>query len=175
MTVITLIGLRGSGKSSVAAPLAARRNATWIDADDAIERRAGKSISAIFADEGEPHFRQLERSVMQDLLSRESLIIAAGGGAILNAETRAEMRTAGPVVWLNASVGALEQRINLDATTGSRRPALTTRASQREEIQHLFEQREPLYREAATIVIQTDDKSVTEIVDEIISALNSSS
>ena len=175
MTVITLIGLRGSGKSSVAAPLAARQNADWIDADDEIERRAGKSITEIFADEGDPHFRQLERAVMQDLLSRESLIIAAGGGAILNAETRAEMQTAGPVVWLNASVAALEQRINQDATTDSRRPALTTRASQREEIQHLLEQREPLYREAATMIIQTDDKSVTQIVDEIISALDSPS
>lgn len=175
MTVITLIGLRGSGKSSIAAPLAARQNADWIDADDEIERRAGKSISEIFADEGEPHFRQLERAVMQDLLSRESIIIAAGGGAILNAETRAAMRTAGPVVWLNASVEALEQRINQDASTGSRRPALTTRASQREEIQHLLEQREPLYREAASIVIQTDDKSVDQIVEEIISALDTPS
>ena len=91
MTVMTLIGYRGSGKSSVAAPLAERHGFNWLDADDEIERVAGKSIAQIFADEGESHFRQIEREVMQNLLQRDKLIIAAGGGAILNAETRREM------------------------------------------------------------------------------------
>ncbi|MCA9014200.1 MAG: AAA family ATPase, partial [Planctomycetaceae bacterium] len=98
MPVITLIGYRGSGKSSVAEPLAERLGFSWIDADDEIERVAGKSIATIFAEEGEPRFRQVEREVMQDLLGRDKLIIAAGGGAILNAETRREMREAGPVI-----------------------------------------------------------------------------
>lgn len=173
MPVITLIGYRGSGKSSVAAPLAERLGFDWMDADDEIERVAGKSITAIFAEEGEPRFRQLEREVMQSLLGRDKLIIAAGGGAILNAETRKEMREAGPVVWLKASVTALEQRISKDATTASRRPALTSSSSQREEIQNLLDQREPLYREAATMTVETDSKTVFQIVDEMIASLDS--
>lgn len=173
MTVMTLIGYRGSGKSSVAAPLAERHSSTWIDADDEIERVAGKSIAQIFADEGETHFRQLEREVMQRLLRQDKLIIAAGGGAILNAETRKEMRDSGPVIWLKASVLSLEQRISQDATTASRRPALTDSDSQREEIQNLLDQREPIYQEAATITIETDSKTVSQIVDEIMDSLDS--
>ncbi len=173
MTVITLIGYRGSGKSSVAAPLAERRGFTWLDADDEIERVAGKSITQIFADAGEAHFRQIERTVMQNLLQRDKLIIAAGGGAILNVETRREMRDAGPVIWLKANVAALELRISQDATTTSRRPALTASASQREEIQNLLDQREPLYHECASITVETDSKTVSQIVDEIVDSLDS--
>ncbi|WP_339729701.1 shikimate kinase [uncultured Gimesia sp.] len=173
MSVITLIGYRGSGKSSVAAPLAERLGFSWIDADDEIERVAGKSITEIFAEDGEPRFRQWEREVMQSLLARDKLIIAAGGGAILNAETRKEMREAGPVIWLRASVAALEQRISEDVTTASRRPALTSSASQREEIHNLLDQREPLYREAATSTVETDSKTVSQIVDEIMTSLDS--
>jgi len=172
MTDITLIGYRGSGKSSVAAPLAERLGFSWIDADDEIERVAGKSIAQIFADEGEAHFRQIERSVMQSLLSRDKLIIAAGGGAILNAETSKEIQDAGPVVWLKADVNALEQRISHDDSTTSRRPALTASASQREEIQNLLDQREPLYQACASITVDTDSKTVIQIVDEIMGSLD---
>lgn len=175
MTVITLIGYRGSGKSSVAAPLAEQRGFDWIDADDEIERSAGKSIAEIFAAEGEPHFRQLEREVMQRLLARDKIVIAAGGGAILNAETRREMQQAGPVIWLKADAAALAQRIDADATTGSRRPALTASSSQLAEIQSLLAEREPLYRDAATLTIETDAKTISEIVAEIIDALDSDS
>ncbi|WP_298866991.1 shikimate kinase [uncultured Gimesia sp.] len=172
MTVITLIGYRGSGKSSVAAPLAERLSFSWIDADDEIERAAGKSISQIFADEGETHFRQLERTVMQSLLRRDKLIIAAGGGAILNTETRQEVQDAGPVVWLKADVNVLEQRVSLDVSTTTRRPALTSSASQREEIQKLLDQREPIYQACTSITVDTDSKTILQIVDEITDALD---
>lgn len=172
MTVITLIGYRGSGKSSVAAPLAERSGYSWIDADDEIERVAGKSITRIFAEEGEPHFRQIERTVMQSLLSRDKLIIAAGGGAILNADTREGIQQAGPVIWLKADVNALEQRLTSDVSTPSRRPALTSSATQREEIQNLLNQREPLYSACASITVDTDSKTVIQIVDEIMDSLD---
>lgn len=172
MTVITLIGYRGSGKSSVAAPLAERTGFSWIDADDEIERIAGKSIAQIFSDEGEAHFRQSERTVMHNLLGRDKLIIAAGGGAILNTETHEEVQHAGPVVWLKADVNALEQRLALDESTATRRPALTASASAREEIQNLLNQREPLYRACASITVDTDSKTVIQIVDEIMDALD---
>lgn len=92
---ITLTGYRGTGKSSVAPLLADRLGWSWIDADAEIERRAGQSIRDIFAAGGEPEFRRQERAVMVDLLSRDRLVIASGGGAILNEQTRRDMRAAG--------------------------------------------------------------------------------
>ena len=109
---------------------------------------------------------------MQSLLSRDKLIIAAGGGAILNAETRQEVQDAGPVVWLKADVNVLEQRVSLDESTTSRRPALTSSGSQREEIQNLLDQREPIYQACASITVDTDSKTILQIVDEITDALD---
>src|SRR5512144_1080339 len=101
--IITLIGTRGTGKSTIAPLLAARLGWEWIDADIELERRAGKSIREIFATEGEPAFRTLERQTLVDLLKRDRLVIAAGGGAILNPDTRRDVQSAGPVVWLQAT------------------------------------------------------------------------
>src|SRR5215218_314511 len=115
--VITLIGYRGSGKSSVAPALAERLGWTWADADPLIEQRAGQTIREIFETSGEPKFRRLEREVLVELLGGTNLVIAAGGGAILSAETRHDMRQAGPVVWLRADVATLSARIGADATT----------------------------------------------------------
>ena len=96
-------------------------------------------------------------------------MIAAGGGAVLNAETRRLMRAAGPAVWLEASVDLLEQRIRGDAATAARRPNLTS-AGGRAEIESLLAQRTPLYRECATMTVNTDGRSIGEIVDEIAAA-----
>ena len=90
--LVSLIGYRGTGKSSVAPRLAARLGWTWIDADTELEHRAGCSIKQVFAAEGEAGFRQRERDVLQELLQRDKLVLAAGGGAILNADTRRELR-----------------------------------------------------------------------------------
>lgn len=168
--VITLIGYRGTGKTTVAVPLAERLGWKAIDADVEIERRAGKSIRRIFEEEGEPEFRRWERDVMADLLQQDRLIIAAGGGAILNAETRRGARRAGLVVWLRASVDAIERRMSEDGTTADRRPALTS-ASGRREIESVLALREPLYRECASLTIETDDLAPDEIVDRIVAHL----
>jgi shikimate kinase len=170
VVIVTLIGYRGSGKSSVARPLASELGCEWIDADAEIERRAGRSIREIFAEEGEPRFRELERQVMADLLGRKRLVIAAGGGAVLDPETRGRMRTAGPVVWLRASVETLAARVAADQTTAERRPNLTA-AGGRTEIEELLARREPLYREAATLTIETDGLSIDEIVLRILQAI----
>jgi len=119
--VITLIGYRGSGKSSVAQRLAAALQMPWIDSDDIIEERAGRSIREIFAEDGEDEFRRLEQTVVQELTGRSSLVIAAGGGAILAADNRRCMKAAGPVVWLQASITHLADRIRQDDTTGAHR------------------------------------------------------
>jgi shikimate kinase len=168
--VVTLIGYRGCGKSAVAAPLAAKLGWSACDADDEIERLAGKSIRQIFADEGEPHFRALERSVLADLLAKNQLVVAAGGGAVLDAETRRCMRAAGPVVWLQAGVAALDERIRADKATGARRPNLTP-AGGRAEIEQVLAQREPLYRECATAIVATDKLNVDEVVERVFAAI----
>jgi shikimate kinase len=167
---ITLVGYRGTGKSSVARYLADALEMTPVDADAEIERRAGRTIREIFATQGEPSFRALEREVAAELLQQTGLVIASGGGAVLNDATRRDMCAAGPVVWLQASPATIAARLDADPTTRERRPALTTH-DPRDEIAALLAVREPLYREVASIVIDTDGKDVEAIVSEILALL----
>jgi shikimate kinase len=167
--VITLIGYRGSGKSTVAQALARQAGWDWIDADAAIEQAAGRTIREIFAAEGESGFRRRERQTIAGLLAQNGLIVAAGGGAILNADTRREMKAAGPVVWLQASVAVLAQRIAGDPTTAARRPDLAGGGT--DEIARLLAERELLYRECASHTVYTDNLSATEIAGRIATAV----
>jgi shikimate kinase len=164
--VITLIGYRGSGKSTVARPLAERLGWNWVDADTVIEQTAGRTIKEIFAAEGEAGFRERECQVMADLLARQDLVIAAGGGAILNPETRRLVQLAGPVVWLQASLETLHARIRKDVTTAERRPNLTNQGGLA-EIAQVLAVREPLYRECASLSIDTDTTTIPDIVEQI--------
>jgi shikimate kinase len=104
------------------------------------------------------------------LLQRDRLVIAAGGGAIGNAETRAAMKHAGPVVWLQASADTIERRLATDPTTGQRRPNLTSTGG-RTEIERLLEIREPLYRECATMVLDTEQASTEQLVNVVVDAV----
>ncbi|REJ97702.1 MAG: shikimate kinase [Planctomycetota bacterium] len=164
--VVTLIGYRGTGKSVVAQELAAMLGWSVVDADDEIERRVGRTIREIFDIDGESEFRRLERDVMRELLTRESTVVAAGGGAILNDETLADAVRAGEIVWLTASVDTILRRLESDAATRSRRPALTDH-DQRAEVEQVLTARTPRYQAAATITVATDDRSPAEIAEEI--------
>ena len=168
--IITLIGYRGSGKSSVAAPLADALGWNWIDADDEIERRTGCSIREIFKNAGESRFRELEEETLDELLSRNQLVIAAGGGAILSEKTCEKMKSSGPVVWLKASVDILASRIDSDVTTTERRPNLTSQGG-RQEIENVLAVREPLYRDCATLTVDTDTSHIREIVTSILNSI----
>jgi shikimate kinase len=168
--VITLIGYRGSGKSTVAKPIAEQLGWDWIDTDAVIEERAGRTIREIFTLEGEPAFRAWERQVLAELLSRNHLVVAAGGGAILDAETRKRMRQSGPVVWLQADIDTLYARIHGDVTTAERRPNLTN-FGEKEEIAKVLYARTPLYQASATLVIDTEGLRIPEIVDQILAQL----
>jgi shikimate kinase len=171
---IFLIGYRGTGKTSVARELAARLGCEWIDADDVVEREAGKTIAAIFADGGEPAFRELESRAVAELShpstssgqGKQPTIVALGGGAVLREENRRAIRGVGPVVWLTASVDTILERVSADPTTTSRRPRLTT-AGGRSEIEELLAARTPFYRESATLIVDTEGKTVAEVADEI--------
>jgi shikimate kinase len=171
--VITLIGYRGTGKSTLAAPLAARLGWAWIDADVELERRAGRSIQQIFASDGEPEFRRLEQELLSELLQRDRLIVAAGGGAVLHEPTREKMIAAGPVIWLKASPDTIERRLATDPMTGQRRPNLTATGG-RDEIEKLLALREPIYRGCASLTVATDESPVEQLVDEILRQLPAS-
>lgn len=167
---LVLIGYRGTGKSTVAQQLGLRLGWDWVDADVELEFRAGKSIATIFAEQGETAFRDLETQVIADLSHRDRIVLAAGGGAILRPENRRALRSAGKVVWLTATVETILGRVQGDQTTAGRRPNLTTQGGEA-EVRHLLAVREPLYRATADICVATDDRSPTEIAEEILDQL----
>jgi shikimate kinase len=167
---IALIGYRGTGKTTIAQRLAGSLGWDWVDADVEVELRAGKSIAAIFADDGEPAFRDLEAAVVAELCGRTRTVIALGGGAILREENRRAIGGCGAVVWLRASVDAIEQRMAADPATSARRPNLTP-AGGRVEIERVLTERTPHYRACATLVVDSDGKDPAEISGEILAAL----
>ena len=167
---VVLIGYRGTGKSTVASLLAEKLGWDSIDADLYLETQAGRSIREIFELEGESGFREREAAAIGELTARERIVLAAGGGAVLRVENRRAFRRAGLTVWLTASADSIEQRLARDPSSVNRRPALTGLGSA-EEIRHLLVEREPLYRECADFIVNTDNRTPGEIVELILNHL----
>ena len=167
---ITLIGYRGCGKSTVGELLAARLGWEFVDADAVIEQRAGKTIREIFEDSGEPEFRRIERDVMSELLQRAELVIAAGGGAVMDQRTEIAMQDSGPVVWLNADVDTLMERIESDPVSEHRRPNLTSSGG-RAEVEQLLQARRPIYDRCSSLSVDANRLSPEEITERILSAV----
>jgi shikimate kinase len=167
---LVLIGYRGTGKTTVAQQLALRLGWDWCDSDVEVELRAGKSIAAQFADEGEPAFRDREAQVIAELVTRPRTVIAAGGGVVLRPENRRAIASAGGVVWLTASVETIAARVAADASTAARRPNLL--AGGEAEIRQLLAERTPLYEQSATISVATDDRRPGDIAQEIVERLH---
>ncbi|TWU24491.1 Shikimate kinase [Bythopirellula polymerisocia] len=167
---IALIGLRGTGKTTVAQLLALRVGWDWVDADVEVELRAGKSIAAIFADDGETEFRDQETEVVAELCERAETVLALGGGAVLREANRRCLANCQAVVWLQASPETLARRLEADATTPGRRPNLTNHGG-RTEIDALLAEREVIYRGCATLEVDTEEKQPAEIAEEIFAAL----
>jgi shikimate kinase len=153
----------------VAKIVAARLGWRCLDADDELERRAGKSIAAVFAGEGEPAFRDLESQILGELLKLDRRVLALGGGVVLREENRERIKNAGCVVWLMADAKTIEARVADDPTTAARRPRLTVVGGM-DEIRTLLARREPLYRECANLVIDTNGRTRDEVAEEIIAA-----
>ncbi len=171
---IALIGLRGSGKSCIGQVLAQRLGWTFVDADAVLEQRAGQSIRALFATEGEAGFRDRESSILAELCHLPRHVLATGGGVVLRAENRALLASQAWVVWLTADVETLSRRLNADSSTSERRPALTAAAmgaASVQEIAALLRVREPLYRECANLIVDTKDRSPEAIAAEILASL----
>ena len=168
-----LIGPRGSGKTTVARLLAERLGWEWVDADDVLERRAGRSVREVFAAEGEAGFREREAAVVAELCGLERHVIATGGGVILREDNRHRLREGGHVVWLTADPETLWQRTQNDPSTAERRPAL--HGGGREEVAEVLRAREALYRACADFAVDTSGKSPGEIAEEILAGVGSRS
>jgi shikimate kinase len=163
---IVLVGMMGAGKTTVGRCLARQLGKTFIDSDDEIQKRTGVSIPHIFEVEGEAGFRKRESAVIHDLMLRDDLILATGGGAVLAAENRQQMRQHGVVVYLKGSVHELWQRTRHDRN----RPLLQT-ADPRAKLQALLIQRDPLYIEVADLIIHTSRQGVQTLVSDLIKKL----
>jgi len=168
--VIFLIGYRGSGKTTVARLLAEALGWSWLDADEVLEQRHGKTIRQIFATEGEAAFRDKEEAILAELCKLERHVIATGGGVVLRESNRNRLKSSGRVVWLTADVETIHQRLQDDAITSERRPALTSSPA-RTEITDMLKQREPHYRECAKVIVSSVGRLPSEVVNEICESL----
>ncbi len=163
---IVLVGLMGAGKSSIGRRLATRLGIPFVDADSEIEAAAGESIPDIFARHGEQAFRDGERRVIARLLERPPHVLATGGGAFMDPETRSRIAATGISVWLRANIETLVRRLEKSRT---QRPLLA-QGDLRERVQELMDQRYPTYAEA-DIVIETGEGPHEPVVDAILAAL----
>lgn len=163
---IFLVGLMGSGKTTVGRALAKRLNKRFFDSDHEIEERTGASIPLIFEIEGEASFRQREADMIRDLTACEGVVLATGGGSILDPQSRHYLKSRGLVIYLRAGVSSILQRTGHDKN----RPLLQT-ADPRARLEELTLQREPYYREVADIVIETGRPNVQYLVQTIVACL----
>jgi len=162
---IVMVGMMGAGKSSIGRRLAARLGLPFVDADTEIEQAANATISEIFETHGEAYFRDGERRVIQRLLDGTPKVLATGGGAFINAETRAAIRAAGVSVWLKADRDLILQRVR----RRSNRPLLKT-PDPEATVDGLLAARDPIYAEA-DIHVQSRDVAHEIVIGDILAAL----
>jgi shikimate kinase len=165
--VFSLVGLPGSGKSTVGRQLARRLSLPFTDSDQAIEQRTGCTIADFFQREGESAFRDVEEAVIAELAHGQPGILATGGGAVLRPANRERLRQAGSVVYLRSAPEELFRRLRHD----SKRPLLQV-ADPLQRLRDLYAERDPLYREAAHFIIETGRPSVGTLVNMILMQLD---
>ncbi|MBP1317666.1 MULTISPECIES: 3-dehydroquinate synthase [Herbaspirillum] len=163
---IFLVGLMGAGKTTIGRALAKKLNKRFVDSDHEIEARTGATIPVIFEIEGEENFRRREAEIIRELAAQPDIVLATGGGAVLRAENRENLKKGGTVVYLRASINQILQRTGRDKN----RPLLQT-ADPRRKLEELSRQRDPLYREVADFVVETNRPNVQFLVQTIISHL----
>ncbi len=160
---VILVGYRGTGKSVVAQELGKEMGLTPVCLDQEIERAAGKRIPDVVADVGWPGFRDLEEQIVRTFAARDNQVIDCGGGVIEREANIQQLRAAGTVVWLTASVPTIVARIQTD----DQRPSLTGELSFTEEVAQVLQRREPRYRRIAHHEVSNDERTIDEVVDEI--------
>jgi shikimate kinase len=163
---LILVGMMGSGKTTMGRTLAKHLGKSFVDSDEEVQKRTGVSIPHIFDIEGEAGFRQRESTIIHDLVKRDSMVLATGGGAVLAEQNRAILQQNGIVIYLKAGVHDLWQRTRHDRN----RPLLQT-ADPHTRLKELLQQRDPLYQQVADIVVQSGRQSahslMLHLVEEI--------
>ncbi len=159
-----LVGPPGAGKTTVGELVAAALGVPFRDTDADIEAAAGKPIPEIFIDDGEPHFRELERAAVARALEEFGGVLALGGGAVMAEATRRLLR-GHPVVYLSVEVADAVHRVGLDHG----RPLLAV--NPRATLRYLLEQRRPYYEEVATLIVKTDSTSPEDVAARVLAAL----
>ena len=159
---VAIVGLPGSGKSTVGRQLAKRLALPFSDSDQLIEKRLGESIRAFFDREGEDRFRELEASVIKELVAAPPCVLSTGGGGVVRSENRESLRLHCRVVYLHSSPAELFRRLRHDRT----RPLLQVE-DPLARLKDLYAARDPLYRETAHFVIETGRPSVAMLVNMI--------
>ena len=169
---IVLVGMMGSGKSTVGRALAQRLGRPFCDSDELVEAATGQTVREIFEQRGEAAFRREETAALrQALASPTPTVIAAAGGVVLSADNRRVLSEAGVVVWLRAAPSVLAGRIQPSLAGGGHRPLLEKDPAA--TLLQLDAERRPLYQEVATITVDVDTMPVPEVVDVIVGALTS--
>lgn len=164
--IVSLIGLPGSGKSTVGRHLARRLHLPFVDADHAIEERLGCSIREYFEREGEARFRDVEEEVLDELTQHHRGVLSTGGGAVLRLANRRHLRERGQVVYLKSSPDELFRRLRHDVN----RPLLQV-ADPLSRLRDLYAVRDPLYQETAHFTLETGRPSVATLVNMIVMQL----
>jgi shikimate kinase len=166
--VVVLVGNPGSGKTTVGKAVAKQLGVAFRDTDRDIEQVSGSSISDIFIEQGEEHFRELERAAVTRALHEHDGVLALGGGAILSSETRARLNHC-TVGYLRVGLAAAMQRLHMNRS----RPLLV--GNVRGRWQQLAQERDPLYEEVATFSVSTDNRTPQEVAQDVADAINTRS
>ena len=165
---VFLIGLMGSGKTTIGQLLAKRLQLPFIDSDHELELRTGVSVATIFEIEGEPAFRHREAAMIEELSRREPIVLGTGGGAILDPQTRSVLRNRGTVIYLHSTAETSFERIRRNRD----RPLLMV-TDPLARLRQLYEHRHPLYIDTAHFSVESYRDRPTAVVGEIVSALDS--
>lgn len=163
---ILLMGFMGAGKSTIGKELALSLSYSFLDTDEMIEKKEGREISQIFLQEGEKAFRDMETTLLKELGNIDKMVISLGGGMLIREENQKLMNALGLVVYLRTRKNTIIKRLE-----GDRKRPLLKGENIEEKVGNLMKEREPIYEKAACIFVDTDEKSIKEIVEEIISLL----
>jgi shikimate kinase len=164
---IYLIGYRCSGKTTVGKILADRLCRQLVDMDREIETRTGKTIPQMVKENGWDKFREIERKVVSDIAGQTGLVVATGGGAVLDPQNVAAMKVSGLLVWLKVSVETVMARMMANQTPVPERPSLTDK-SLPDEIRTTMEERHPIYQEAGDVDIDTENRDAASVCETIL-------
>jgi shikimate kinase len=167
---LVLIGCRACGKTSVGKALARALARPFVDLDEELVATAGRSVAEIVADEGWPGFRRREKELVQHYGRLAGQVLAPGGGVVLDPENVETLREHGLIIWLTADPATLGQRLRGDQGSGEFRPSLTGRDPVA-EMEQVLAEREPLYRAAAHLIVDTTGLSIDQVVGRILAAI----